>query len=221
MPSPVDDWLNPAVQGALVAASVAVVGWIYNGRQNRRMAAQLRAERVEDLQRAILAEIRAHVVALEHQQLTFEESFALVERMRRGGFIPTIPTEANDRIFRAVIADIHVLPARVIDPVVIYYRLLAVMGAFAADIREQAQSDADRAADMLADYLSLTEEALESGRYAMTLLSAQLNGGSVAIDALLDGAEQREAARIASALPVELNEMRDRLNRRSSDRSDL
>lgn len=221
MSSPVDDWINPAVQGALVAAFVAVGGWVYNGRQNRRMAAQLRAERVDDLQRAILAEIRAHVVALEHQQFSFEESLALVERVRKGGYIPTIPSEANDRIFRAVIAEIHVLPARVIDPVVIYYRLLAVMGALASDIQNLARKDADRAADMLADYLSLSEEALESGRYAMILLTAQLDGGEVAIDALLNDAAQTEAARIAANLPGELSDLRDGLNRRSWDRSDL
>ncbi|AGT09011.1 hypothetical protein [Paracoccus aminophilus] len=221
MPSPVDDWINPAVQGALVAAFVAMGGWIYNGRQNRRMASQLRAERVNDLQRAILAEIRAHVVSLEHQQLSLKESHALIERVRAGGYIPSIPSEANDRIFRAVIAEIHVLPALVIDPVVIYYRLLAVMEALAADVQNAARKDALRAADMLTDYLLLSEEALEAGRYAMVILSAQLNGGVAAIEALLDEASEAEAARITASLPGELVELRERLNKRSSDRSDL
>ncbi len=221
MPSPVDEWINPAVQGALVAAMVAMGGWIYNGRQNRRIAAQLRAERVDDLQRAILAEIRAHVVALEHQQPSFEASVALVERVRRGGFIPSIPSEANDRIFRAVIAEIHVLPAAVIDPVVIYYRLLAIMGSLAGDVQVLARKDSERAAEMLADYLALSDEALEAGRYAMVLLSAQLDGGDAAIEALLDGAERSEQARISATLPGELMGLRERLNRRSSDRSDL
>ena len=72
MPAPLDDWLNPTVQAALVAATVAVGGWVYNGRQNRRLANQIRAERVDDIQRAVLAEIRAHVVALENQQLSPE-----------------------------------------------------------------------------------------------------------------------------------------------------
>lgn len=221
MPAPVDDWINPAVQGALVAAMVAVGGWIYNGRQNRRMAVQLRAERVGDLQRAILAEIRAHVVALEHQQLSFEENVALVERVRRGGYVPSIPAEANDRIFRAIIAEIHVLPARIIDPVVIYYRLLAVMAGMAADVQLLARKDPERAAEMLADYLALSEESLESGRYAMVLLTAQLNGGESAVEALLEDASASEAARIAASLPAELTALQDRISKRSSDRSDL
>ena len=221
MPAPVDDWINPAVQGALVAATVAVGGWVFNGRQNRRMAAQLRAERVDDLQRAILAEIRAHVVALEQQQLSFEENVALVERVRRGGYIPSIPSEANDRMFRAIISEIHVLPARIIDPVVIYYRLLAVMSGMAGDVQILARNDAERAAEMLADYLALSEEALESGRYAMILLTAQLNGGEAAVRALLDDVSAHEAARIAASLPEELDGLKDRLSKRSSDRSDL
>lgn len=221
MPSPIDEWINPAVQGALVAACVAMGGWIYNGRQNRRIAAQLRGERVDDLQRAILAEIRAHVVALENQQLSFEASVEIVERVRRGGYIPSIPSEANDRIFRAVIAEIHVLPAAVIDPVVIYYRLLAIMASLASDVQTLARKDAERAAQMMADYLALSDEALEAGRYAMILLSAQLDGGDAAIAALMDNAAQAEQARITATLPNELKDLRERLNRRSSDRSGL
>lgn len=221
MTTPLDEWINPAVQGALVAAFVAVGGWVYNGQQNRRIAARLRSERVDDLQRAILAEIRAHVVALENQQLTQDESIALIERVAAGGYIPTIPGEANDRIFRAVIAEVHVLPARVIDPVVIYYRLLAVMSALAQDVQEVARLDPDRAAEMMADYLALSEEALEAGRYAMVLLSARLDGGDPAIDALIGESHDRESARIAASLPGELGELRNRLNRQSSDRSDL
>lgn len=221
MSAPLDDWLNPTVQAALVAATVAVGGWVYNGRQNRRLATQVRAERVDDIQRAVLAEIRAHVVALENQQLSPDEQRDLTLRVRQGGYIPALPTEANDRIFRAITAEVHLLPARVIDPVVIYYRLLAIMSSLAGDLRLMAVQDPARAADMFEDYLSLTDETLYSGRYAMVILSARLDGGDQAVDALLDEAVEDEAAQIAASLPGELEEMRDRLSKRSSDRSDL
>lgn len=221
MSAPLDDWLNPTVQAALVAATVAVGGWVYNGRQNRRLATQLRGERVDDIQRAVLAEIRAHVVALENQQLSPDEQQDLTRRVRQGGYIPALPTEANDRIFRAITAEVHLLPARVIDPVVIYYRLLAIMSSLAGDLRLMAAQDPARAADMFEDYLSLTDETLYSGRYAMVILSARLDGGDEAVDALLEEAADDEAAQIAASLPQELEELRTRLNRRSSDRSDL
>ena len=221
MPAPLDDWLNPTVQAALVAATVAVGGWVYNGRQNRRLATQLRTERVDDIQRAVLAEIRAHVVALENQRLSPEARQDLTRRLRQGGYVPALPTEANDRIFRAITAEVHLLPARVIDPVVIYYRLLAIMSSLAVDLRQMAPQDPARAADMFDDYLSLTDETLYSGRYAMVILSARLDGGDEAVDALLDEAVEEEAAQIAASLPQELEELRARLNRRSSDRSGL
>ena len=70
-------------------------------------------------------------------------------------------------------------------------------------------------------FCSLTDETLYSGRYAMVILSARLDGGDEAVDALLDEAINEEAAQIAASLPQELEELRTRLNRRSSDRSGL
>lgn len=95
--------------------------------------------------------------------------------------------------------------ARVIDPVVIYYRLLAIMSSLAGDLRLMAVQDPARAADMFEDYLSLTDETLYSGRHAMVILSARLDGGDQAVDALLDEAVD-EAAQIAASLPGELEE---------------
>lgn len=228
MPSWLDDWLNPSVQAALVAAAVAAGGWVHNGRQNRLAAARQRSERVADVQRAILAEIRAHVVALENQQTTDAWRRDMVARVRQGGYVPTLPSEANDRIFRAIISEVHLLPAGVIDPVVIYYRLLAVMAFLAANLAALAAQDAARAADMLEDYLSLADEVLDSGRFAMLILSASLDGGDAAVDAMLHAGDrtqqdmlEAEVAALAQNLPRELQEMRERLNRRSSDRSGL
>ena len=53
------------------------------------------------------------------------------------------------------------------------------------------------------------------------LLQAVASGNIEAVDALLDEAVEEEAAQIAASLPQELEELRARLNRRSSDRSGL
>ena len=60
-----DSILNPTVAAALVAAAVAMLVRPVDDWLNRRRARALRAERISDVQRALLAEIRAHVVALE------------------------------------------------------------------------------------------------------------------------------------------------------------
>ena len=77
-------------------------------------------------------------MGLENQQLSPGEQRDLTQRVRLGGYIPALPTEANDRIFRAITPEVHLLPARVIDPVVIYYRLLAIMSSLAGDLRLMA-----------------------------------------------------------------------------------
>ena len=79
---------NPTVLAALVAAAVAMLAWPVNDWLNRRRARTLRAERVSDVQRALLAEIRAHVVALESQRLDAGGTAALLARLRDSGRIP-------------------------------------------------------------------------------------------------------------------------------------
>ena len=216
MSAPLDDWLNPTVQAALVAATVAVGGWVYNGRQNRRLATQLRTERVDDIQRAVLAEIRAHVVALENQQLSPDEQQDLTRRVRQGGYIPALPTEANDRIFRAIVEEVHMLPEWVIDPVVRYYRLLAVRAALAQDIRSNAKDYPRRTTEMFRDYLILNEETLETGLDAMEILTASLHGGKREVTAML-ARRQREIEGDAVAAA----QTPDGVNTRSSDQKDL
>ncbi|WP_022706685.1 hypothetical protein [Paracoccus zeaxanthinifaciens] len=121
---PLDLWLSPQLQQALVAGAFLALGWQVVAFQNRRRDDRLRAKREEDLQRALLAEIRAHVVSLEQQTPEPEDAAILIERVASGDLLPTVPQHSNDRIFAAVIDEIHILPAPVIDPIVIYYRLL-------------------------------------------------------------------------------------------------
>ena len=220
--------LNPTVVAALVAAVVALLARPVDDWLNRRRARTLRAERVSDVQRALLAEIRAHVVALESQRLDAEGAAALLDRLRESGRFPFIPTQANDRIFTAIIEEVHILPADVIDPVVTYYRQLSIMASFAEAMRDEAEKDQARAVEMFADYLELTESALESGQEAVRLLMTSVFFGEAALRQMLEresaaalAARQAQSAGLAGSLPGELAELRQRLNKRSSDRSDL
>ncbi|QEU09139.1 hypothetical protein [Paracoccus yeei] len=219
---------NPTVLAALVAAAVAMLAWPVNDWLNRRRARTLRAERVSDVQRALLAEIRAHVVALESQRLDAGGTAALLARLRDSGRIPFIPEQANDRIFSAIIEDVHILPAEVIDPVVTYYRQLSIMESFARAMQKQADQDHGRAVEMFGDYLELTEAARESGQEALRLLMTSVFLGEDALRRVIEeereaelAARQAELALLSSSLPGELAALRQRLSRRSSDRSGL
>ncbi|RJL06744.1 hypothetical protein D3P06_02825 [Paracoccus aestuarii] len=210
-------WFSPQVLQAVVAGLFLATGWIVAAAQTRRRDAALRQSREDDLQRALLAEIRAHVFALEQQAPSPEDAQALIARIAAGRFVPSLPQQANDRIFAAVIADIHILPAPVIDPVVLYYRLLSIMGSLATDLRRIARHDGQRAAQMMADYLSLMDETRETGLHAMRVLTASLRGGAAEVERMLDADEAAAAAAIAARLPGDLAALRDRLNSRSSD----
>ncbi|AZY94160.1 MULTISPECIES: hypothetical protein [Paracoccus] len=210
--APLDQWLSPQLQQAVVTGLFVAIGWIVVASQTRRRDATLRRARETDLQRALLAEIRAHVFALEQQVPSPQDAALLVSRIESGDFVPTLPQQANDRIFAAVISDIHILPAPVIDPIVLYYRLLSIMGALATDLRRIARSDGKRAAQMMADYLELMEETRDTGLQAMRVLTECLRGGAEAVEAMLDEDEAQAAAQIGARLPQELAQMRERLS---------
>ena len=213
-----NDRVAAALVTALVGGGVVAAGWFWTHALSRRRDRQLREERVGDIQRALLAEIRAHVAALEGQ--TLDDAVAreaMVARLAQGRHVPILPHDANDRIFRAIVEEVHILPEWAIDPVVRYYRLLAVRSALAQDIRANAKDQPERATEMFRDYLTLNDETLTTGRRAMIILTASLEGGREAVEALAAAARQREAARIAATLPGELARLRAGLNTRSSD----
>ena len=208
---PLDLWMSPQLQQALVAGVFLAMGWQVAAFQNRRRDDRLRAKREEDLQRALLAEIRAHVVSLEQQTPDPEDAATLIARVASGDLMPTVPQHSNDRIFAAVIAEIHILPGPVIDPIVIYYRMLSIMEALAADLRRIARRDNDRAAQMMADYLSLMEETRDSGLHAMRVLTECLRGGPAAVERML----AEDAREMRRQLADDLADLR--VNTRSSD----
>ncbi|MDQ7262823.1 hypothetical protein NM680_13580 [Paracoccus sp. PS-1] len=215
-----DDYLSPHAQQAVIAGLFIATGWWVVAFQNRRRDAKLRAERVDDMLRALLAEVRAHVVALE-RQVQDGRFDTLLSQIEEGNAGLVIAHGGNDRIFRAVLPDIHLLPGGVIDPVVIYYRLIAVMDSMAESIRRMARSRPESAADMMLDYILLNQEAREAGLDVLEVLTASLRGGEAEIQAMLRKQREDAARLIAATLPGELAGLRDRLNRRSSDRSGL
>ncbi len=210
--------ISPSVTAALVAAAVAVLAWPVNDWLNRRRARELRAERVDDVQRALLAEIRAHVAALEGQRPRDEAAReAAATRLTMGDHTLTPPHDANERIFCAIMAEVHILPGWAIDPVVRYYGLLAAQRALAQDIRAHLADRPDSTISMFQHYLTRNDEILKTGREAMRILTASLEGGKDAVAALKAALEKQENARILATLQGELDQLRAGLSKRPSN----
>ncbi|WP_299687664.1 hypothetical protein [uncultured Tateyamaria sp.] len=130
------DWLaalDPRIWQAVIAGLFVAVGWVVNGAQNRREAARLRREQREDVQRALVAEIKHYLEVLEGEDL--DAAWEAMQPRIADGYVPFLPSEDNDMVFRSVLENIHILPKTVIDPVVKYYSQLRAIDAQIADTR--------------------------------------------------------------------------------------
>ena len=115
------DIIDPRVQQAVVAGVFVAVGWVFNGYQNRKRERRRRLERMQDVQTALIAEIDHYIVTLKQFDLSASWSRIVTAMEDDMSYIPVVPSERNDTIFSALIAEIHVLPEPVIQPVVGYY----------------------------------------------------------------------------------------------------
>ncbi|WP_147103555.1 hypothetical protein [Tateyamaria sp. syn59] len=125
--------VDPRIWQAVIAGLFVAVGWIVNGWQNRRDAARLRREQREDVQRALVAEIKHYLEVLEGEDLN--AAWEAMQPRIANGYVPFLPTEYNDMVFQSVLENIHILPKEVIDPVVKYYSQLNAIEVQIADSR--------------------------------------------------------------------------------------
>jgi len=193
---PLDPYLSPQAQQAIIAGLFIAVGWWVVHWQGRRRDAANRAERVRDVQRALFAEIRAYVSALRREDLEAYGAEIANRIETQPGYFPTIPTEANDAIFRAIIGDIHILPRDTIDPLVLYYSQLNAIGAAISDLRalDPAKLGPERAAAMYRDYIAFKREAAALGEQAMIAIAANEDGTKRRINIPDAGASGRGSA---------------------------
>lgn len=179
---PFDAYLSPQAQQAVIAGVFLAAGWWVVAFQNRKRDANLRAERVRDVQRALFAEIRAYLAVLKRDDVGAYGAQMVDHILGQPGYFPVIPTERNDAIFRAIVGEIHVLPRDTVDPIVLYYSQLNAIGAMIADLRELdvAKIGAERAASMYRDYISMKIEAMELGDTALEAIRANIDGRAAA-----------------------------------------
>lgn len=166
------DFIDGRVPQAVVGGLFIALGWVFNGWQNRRRDRRRRLERVQDVQTALMAEIEHYVVTLKQFDLSATWSRIVSAMEEDNKYIPVVPSERNDSVFSALIADIHVLPEKVIQPVVGYYNQVFAVDAIIDDLRSALfrEMDQTQRIGMYTDYIALKQEALARGEQALKAL---------------------------------------------------
>ena len=174
-----DQHIDPRVQAALIAATIVALGWLYNGYQNRARDRRRRLERVQDVQTALLAEIEHYVQTLKLFDLNTTWSRIVSAMEEDDTYVPVVPSERNDTLFKAVIAEIHVLPEEVIQPVMGYYNQVFAVEAIIEDLRSALFHEMDQVQriGMYTDYIALKKEALVRGEMASAALRHSMGNG--------------------------------------------
>lgn len=188
--TPLSEILESRFVQAVVAGGFLALGWIVNGLGNRRAASRLRAEKLRDYHRAIYAEIASYLDNLGSIEALEGYRDQIVAAMEADpAYVPLIPREKTDTIFRSLIAEINILPRVTIDPIVTYYNQLFALEALISDMRgERFKSlDQERRARMYRDYVGLKVQAFNDGHYALRMIAAFADGGA-------DAARAEEAA---------------------------
>ncbi|WP_273502554.1 hypothetical protein [Paracoccus sphaerophysae] len=209
------------VVAAMIGGAVVAGGWVVTHLLSAARDRAARAERVRDVQGALYAEIRVHVATLKGQSLPVYGAEMEAMILKGDGFFPVIPTEQNDRLFGAIVENIHVLPFRVVDPVVQYYNQLATIGAMIADLRalDLARVGPQRAARMYRHYIEMKIEAIDLGEEAMAFLLAHLTGGNAAVAELSDSRQKTRLAETKAGVTVWIQTERSRLSAANSPAS--
>ncbi|WP_107844821.1 hypothetical protein [Litoreibacter ponti] len=157
---------------AVVGGLFIALGWVFNGWQNRKRDRRRRLERVQDVQTALIAEIDHYVMTLKLFDLSATWSRIVGAMEEDAKYIPVVPSERNDTVFSALIAEVHVLPEEVIQPVVGYYNQVFAVEAIIDDLRSDLFREMDQVQriGMYTDYIALKQEALARGEVALSAL---------------------------------------------------
>ena len=180
-----ENWsgIDPRIWQAAIAGGVVAVGWLVGGWQTRRAAARARAEKLRDFHRAIFAEIRHALSALQTDPA---DSARTLQRMRDDpDFVPFVPREHHNQVFSSLIDEIDVLPRQTIDMIVAYYSLMRGVEGLAEDMRGVRFEGLapDRRIAIYTDFLEMRRNAFRYGELSLALIAAYAEGGAAAAEA--------------------------------------
>ena len=183
-------WIGPVIIAAAIAAMVNVLGWFVGSWRDRRADDRRRQEKQNDMATALLAEITHYRDALAFFDLDDVWDRVNAKMAEDASYIPFIPSERNDTIFKAVLSEIHILPEPVIQPITRYYNQVFAIDAIIEDLRSDAIKSAPQKLRqaVYTDYISLKKQAYEDGNSAISALAAHLSVPGTGAALAKDGA---------------------------------
>lgn len=189
--------IDARILQAIIGGGVVALGWLVNGWRVRIEARRKRAERLRDVHKALFAEIKSYVEGLNRDDLDAYAA-SMVAKMRAedtpgAPYVPFIPMERNETVYRSIVAEIHILPRATIDTVVLYYSQLEAISALVEDMRSDAfrQINVERRINMYLDYINMKKLALEIGETALEIIAAYAEGGRDAAEAIISERKRR------------------------------
>ena len=172
-------WIGSAVIAVVISSLVTVAGWFMTLRHERLREIERRQERIEDIQTALLADIRSSSHRFSEIDLD-RHAAEMKERIAAAGpgesYTPFVPREPGSLLWSTTAGEIHILPNEVIDAVVIYFSQLETLRLFIDDLRGErfAALDSARKIAMYADYINMAKYLLDLAREAERILSLSL-----------------------------------------------
>lgn len=180
--------VSAEVLPALIAGAVIAGGWLTSAIFAELGKAQAKAEKLRDYHKAIYAEIRNSLSVMYDEGRADEHAANIVERMKKEkDFVPFIPREHHDELFRSLVDEIEVLPRVTIDPVVAYYSLVRSMMAQAEDMRSKTFQEIkgqSRRIGIYEDYFETRKRAFAAGEITLSLIREYSDNGAQAAETL-------------------------------------
>lgn len=177
--------------GVFATGLIAIITFSLTQRATRRRDARLqqaaidreralREERIQDMQTALLADIKSypHRVSGSDLDLHYELIREQIEAAPPSDpFTPFVPREPPTQLWTLVAKEVHLLPAGVIDPVVSFYTQVEAIKLFADDLRSDrfAGLSTRRKVAMYRDYIELKKYAAELAEDALQALLRALD----------------------------------------------
>ncbi len=172
-------WVESALIAVVISSLVTVAGWFITLRHERVREAERRRERIEDIQTALLADIRSSKHRFSGTDL--DQHLAQVEALisgasRESAYTPFVPREPGSLLWASIAGEVHILPNEVIDAVVIYFSQLESIRLFVDDLRTDrfASLEQDRKISMYRDYIRMTKYLVDLAAEAERVLALSL-----------------------------------------------
>jgi hypothetical protein len=175
----VEALIQSAVIAVVISSLVTIAGWYATHRSERMLEAARRQERIQDIQTAVLADIRS--TGHRFRQFDLDRHLAEIVAQIEGApegrdYTPFVPREPGSLLWPSVAHEVHILPNDVIEPVVLFFSQLETVRCFVDDLRSDRYAAVSRVhkAEMYDDYVRMMKYLVQLADDAQRALERSL-----------------------------------------------